>query len=264
MLSSILLRSARCLSLRPRQSRMSPPSFWRQAIDEELGLFRTEGPTAEELEGARNTIETSIIRGLETLGGFGGVADRLNLYNHFLGDPGYLSSDLRRYRETSTADLRSVAQKRLTGQSRVVVYGVPGQKIIEDVPRAERTAGGGRGYPRAGFVDGAGVADVAARGGFRVSPHAARSGGLHAAERPQYLPGRTAQPPDRIGEHHHPERKRQESFAPARIGFIYRRDAGRGNAEAIRNGNRPGCRAARGKTVDWLLSRLLVRVGARP
>ena len=113
------------------------PEFLEAAIDEELGQFRTEGPTAEELEGARNTIETSIIRGLETLGGFGGVADRLNLYNHFLGDPGYLSSDLRRYRETSTADLRSVAQKRLTGQSRVVVYGVPGQKSIEDVPRAE-------------------------------------------------------------------------------------------------------------------------------
>ena len=35
-----------------------------------------DGPTAEEMERARNMIETRIIGGLETLGGFGGVADR--------------------------------------------------------------------------------------------------------------------------------------------------------------------------------------------
>ena len=115
------------------------PESLEQAIDNELGLFRAEGPTLEELEGARNTIETSIIRGLETLGGFGGVADRLNLYNHFLGDPGYLHSDLQRYREASTEALRLVAESRLTEQSQVVVFGVPGQKIIDDVPRAGRS-----------------------------------------------------------------------------------------------------------------------------
>jgi zinc protease len=111
------------------------PEALEQAIDEELELFRAGGPTLEELEGARDTIETSIIRGLETLGGFGGVGDRLNLYNHYLGDPGYLRSDLQRYRNADTESLRRVAQSRLTGQSRVVVYGVPGQKTIDDVPR---------------------------------------------------------------------------------------------------------------------------------
>jgi zinc protease len=112
------------------------PETLEQAIDEELVLLRAEGPTPEELEGARNTIEASIIRGLETLGGFGGVADRLNLYNHFLGDPGYLHGDLERYRRVNTEALHLVAQSRLTQQSRVVVYGVAGQKVIEDVPRA--------------------------------------------------------------------------------------------------------------------------------
>ena len=42
------------------------------------------------MERARNVIETRMVQGLETLGGFSGVANRLNSYNHFLGDPGYL------------------------------------------------------------------------------------------------------------------------------------------------------------------------------
>ena len=32
--------------------------------------------------------------GLEVLGGFGGVADTLNIYNHYLGNPGYLREDI--------------------------------------------------------------------------------------------------------------------------------------------------------------------------
>ena len=50
--------------------------------------MREAGPEANEVERARNVIETRIVQGLESLGGFGGVADRLNTYNHYLGDPG--------------------------------------------------------------------------------------------------------------------------------------------------------------------------------
>jgi zinc protease len=108
------------------------------AIDEELDAMRKSGPTAEEMERARNTIEASIIRGLETLGGFGGVADRLNQYNHFLGDPGYLAQDLARYQRASAAAVQKVAEEELARNRRVVVYGVPGEKVIEDAPK--RTA----------------------------------------------------------------------------------------------------------------------------
>ena len=68
-----------------------------KAIDEELAAFRKDGPTAAELERARNGIETRMIQGLERLGGFGGVADRLNEYNHYLGNPGYFAEDVQRY-----------------------------------------------------------------------------------------------------------------------------------------------------------------------
>ncbi len=116
------------------------PEELERAIDEELAAFQKSGPTPAELERARNTIQTGIIRRLETLGGFGGVADRLNQYNHYLGDPGFLAQDLTRFDKATPAALQKVAQEKLSKDSRVVVYGVPGEKVIEDVPRRERAA----------------------------------------------------------------------------------------------------------------------------
>jgi len=104
-----------------------------KAINSELAAFRIDGPTQTELDGARNTIESGIIGGLENLGGSGGVADRLNQYNHFLGDPGYLPKDLERYNNATVADLKSTADKYLQDSSRVVIYAVPGKKVIDDV-----------------------------------------------------------------------------------------------------------------------------------
>src|SRR5580700_343739 len=72
-----------------------------KAIDEELSAFRKDGPTVAELERARNGIETQMIQGLERLGGFGGVADRLNEYNHYLGNPDYIAKDLARYQNAT-------------------------------------------------------------------------------------------------------------------------------------------------------------------
>ncbi len=112
------------------------PQQLEDSIREELEIFRKDGPAPAELERARNTIESSIIRGLESLGGFGGVADRLNQYNHFLGDPGYLPQDLERYRNASIESIRRLAQQALRREAGVVVYGVPGQKIVNDIPRS--------------------------------------------------------------------------------------------------------------------------------
>src|SRR5437667_11045239 len=63
------------------------------AINAELDVFRKDGPTAAELTRARNVIESRIIAGLETLGGFGGVADRLNSYNRYLRTTDFLTAD---------------------------------------------------------------------------------------------------------------------------------------------------------------------------
>jgi zinc protease len=111
------------------------PEELEKAIDEELAGIAQSGPSAAEMERARNSIQASIIRGLERLGGFGGVADRLNQYNHFLGNPDYLAQDLARYENATAASVQKVAAEKLARNKRVVVYGVPGEKVIEDVPK---------------------------------------------------------------------------------------------------------------------------------
>jgi zinc protease len=98
--------------------------------------FSASGPTAEEVEWARNKVETQLISGLQRLGGFGGVADQLNYYNQYTGDPGYLPKDLARYDAVTPASAQKYAQSTLGKDQRVVVYGVPGKKVLNDVPRS--------------------------------------------------------------------------------------------------------------------------------
>jgi zinc protease len=111
------------------------PEDLEKAINEELDAVRKDGVTADQLSRARNVIQTRIVQGLETLGGFGGVADRLNQYNHYLGDPSFLAKDLERYDKATPAAVQKVAQEKLTNNARVVVYGVPGKKVVDDVPK---------------------------------------------------------------------------------------------------------------------------------
>jgi len=97
------------------------------ALDAELQRFRDAGPDQAEIDRARNVIETRIVQGLETLGGFGGVADRLNMYNHYLGNPGFLGEDIRRYRAVTPASLKAFVERQLSPSARVIVHGVPGK-----------------------------------------------------------------------------------------------------------------------------------------
>ncbi len=106
-----------------------------KAIDEELAAFRKDGPTPAELERAQNVFETHTIQGLQRLGGFGGIADRLNEYNHYLGTPDYLAQDLARHQNATVASIRAFAQEQLKPNARVVVYGIPGKPDLgPDVP----------------------------------------------------------------------------------------------------------------------------------
>lgn len=98
--------------------------------------FSKSGPTQAELDRARTTAESETIRGLQRLGGFGGVADTFNLYNQYVGDPGYLGKDLARYDKVTTTSVQQFAQASLGANQRAVVYGVPGKKVLADVPRS--------------------------------------------------------------------------------------------------------------------------------
>src|SRR6202050_1514034 len=69
------------------------------------------------------------------MGGFGGVADTLNLYNHYLHNPGYLGEDLARHRQVTVESVKQFAHDQLASTARVIVYGVPGEPDLgPDVP----------------------------------------------------------------------------------------------------------------------------------
>jgi zinc protease len=109
-----------------------------KGIEEELQAFQQGGPTEAEMEQQRNRTQAQRIMGLQRLGGFGGVADMLNEFNHYTGDPGYLAKDMERYAKATPEDVKRYAAM-LTPRSRVVVYGVPGEKVIDDVPKRPQT-----------------------------------------------------------------------------------------------------------------------------
>ncbi len=98
--------------------------------------LRANGPTQAELDRARNTILTRKISGLQRLGGFGGVADTLDAYNQYLGDPGYLPQDIARFQQATIASVKAVAQQSFAKSQRVTVYTVSGKKVLDDVPRS--------------------------------------------------------------------------------------------------------------------------------
>ncbi|MCU1308494.1 MAG: peptidase M16-like protein [Acidobacteriaceae bacterium] len=108
------------------------PEDLEKAIQEELDKIRKEGPTQAEVDRARAAIESRLIAGLES---FNGVANRLNAYNHYVGNPGYLSTELKNFENVTAAGVQKFAESKLTDDSRVVIYAIKGKKVITDVPR---------------------------------------------------------------------------------------------------------------------------------
>jgi zinc protease len=98
-----------------------------KALDTELKRFRDEGPTDKEVERAQNAIETGFVEGLEKLSG---IADALNRYAFFAGDPGYLPRDMERYRKVTPAAVKATVARQLADAARVVVHAVPGEKDL--------------------------------------------------------------------------------------------------------------------------------------
>jgi zinc protease len=107
-----------------------------KTVWDEIAKLQATGPTAEELEAAKARTLTAKITGLQRLGGFGGVADTLDSYNQYTGDPGYLPKDIAGEQAITIASAKAAAVKYLTKDSAVVVYCVPGKKVLDDVPQS--------------------------------------------------------------------------------------------------------------------------------
>ncbi len=90
-------------------------------IDQQLQRLAADGPTARELDQARNAIEASFLRGVQTVSG---KADQLNEYYYQTGNPDGFQDELDHLRAVTAADVQRVVRKYLQGP-RVMISVVP-------------------------------------------------------------------------------------------------------------------------------------------
>jgi zinc protease len=108
----------------------------QRIIETELKRIAAEGPTAREVEQARNATEAGFLRRVETVNE---KADALNGYYVRLGRPDMFEQHLQRYRAVTAQDIQRVARQYLQAP-RVVLSVVPqgrpelGAKIEEVTP----------------------------------------------------------------------------------------------------------------------------------
>jgi predicted Zn-dependent peptidase len=107
------------------------PSEALKLVDQEIEALRKEAPSFEEVQRAQARQATGVIFAAERVSS---RANGLNLYNHFTGEPGYLSQDLARYRGLTPAAVQRAVAAHLPPDRRVVVVVTPDPKA----PRAGR------------------------------------------------------------------------------------------------------------------------------
>ena len=91
------------------------------AVDQVIQKFIAEGPTAEELQKAKNGLELSFLRGLESNLG---KANQLISGAVFYNDPGYFRTDYQKTLAVTAADVKRVAALYLA-RPRIVLSVVP-------------------------------------------------------------------------------------------------------------------------------------------
>jgi zinc protease len=93
-----------------------------RALDEELKNVLAKGITQQELAGTQAQLEAAFVRSLEDNGR---LADKLNEYNTFLGDPSKFQWDLDRYQKTTVASVNAEAKKWIDLDHRIIFNVLP-------------------------------------------------------------------------------------------------------------------------------------------
>jgi zinc protease len=79
------------------------------------------------------------VSGIERIGGFGGKADRLAMYNTYLGSPDFIRQDYERYQKLTCEDLRSAAERHLLGKPHLALSFVPDSASVPSISEPDRT-----------------------------------------------------------------------------------------------------------------------------
>jgi zinc protease len=85
----------------------------KEAIIKEVEGIIKEGITKSELEQAKNYFKADFIRSLKRIGGFGGIADRINFYYQMTGNPDMFQYDLDRYISATLKSVKEAANEYL-------------------------------------------------------------------------------------------------------------------------------------------------------
>lgn len=110
------------------------PERVKQVLLEELDRFIAEGPTEEELTRVKSTYFANFIKGLERIGGFGGVSDILASNQTYFGDASYYKTKLQFVENATVEDLQKVAAKWLTKGKHVLECHPFPEYSITDTP----------------------------------------------------------------------------------------------------------------------------------
>lgn len=94
----------------------------KKIVEKEMANIRESGVTAKEFSRAVINFESQFVWGLQSLLA---RAELLQRYNHYVGDPGYLSKDLNRYRKTTSEKVRDMARKYLSPQRVFTIITAP-------------------------------------------------------------------------------------------------------------------------------------------
>ncbi|MEK6675571.1 MAG: pitrilysin family protein [Planctomycetota bacterium] len=106
-----------------------------KAVDEEIAKLVEKGPTPDELEQRKATIELTMLEGLQQIEA---KADQLNEYEYYWGEPNSFKRDLDRYRNATVEKVQRWAKNVLTPNARVVMRVLPEMPERESTPRDEK------------------------------------------------------------------------------------------------------------------------------
>ena len=106
----------------------------RGLVDAELSALAATGVEPDELLRVRNQRVAGFFFALEHMGGFGGVADRLNAYNVYRGDPSLITTDVERFQSASADLVRSTLKTYLAERPRVDLSVIGRKKAMVATP----------------------------------------------------------------------------------------------------------------------------------
>ncbi len=110
----------------------------KRSVDAELDRLAASPVHEDELRRVQRQRITAFWFALEHVGGFGGVADRLNAYNVYLGDPGQITSDVQRFERVTADEIQAAVGRYVVGRPRIELS-VCGRGKRATLPPLDRT-----------------------------------------------------------------------------------------------------------------------------